>query len=37
MAKLTVKIMEPNVMQIKKGIRLSFADKLGVVGKVCKN
>ncbi len=31
-AKLTVQILDPNVMQIKKGVRMSFSDKLGVIG-----
>ncbi len=31
-AKLTVQIADPEVVQLKKDIRISFADQLGVVG-----
>ena len=31
-AKLTVQIVDPNVMQIKKDVRVTFADQLAVIG-----
>ena len=32
-AKLTLQIAEANVLQIKQDIRVTFTDKLGVIGK----
>ncbi len=31
-AKVTVQIVSPNVMRIKKDVKMSFADQLGVIG-----
>ena len=36
LVKLTLQIAAPEAMQIKKDVRVTFPDQLGVIGKECK-
>ena len=33
-AKLTIQVVDPDVMVIKKGLKVSFTDQIGVIGKL---